>query len=279
MKYSNIKKGLSFGLVALGMSSPAALANSCGFGGGFSSHTGFSSLTASGVSPVSSDPLAYSDAGGGSSSAPSFGTASGGGICESRWMSGNFYIGNPQFVDWALIEAATGNYNIESSKDDTPDSLGVESCAMGNPVMDRSGNKMEVIEDYIGAGTFPLSIVRYYNGHNDDASIFGKNWSGSHKYRLKMLDFDYNLGVMIYTLTLPDGKQMCFTNLITSPFSLSIFYPIGSQNDAELKNIRLVRDDIDNGEQLGNNFTLHWPDGSSEGYHFATAGMDSAAKK
>ena len=47
---------------------------------------------------------------------------------------------------------------------------------VGNPVSVGTGNKFLAETDYVGAGPYPLQLIRYYNGGDDNLTSIGQNW-------------------------------------------------------------------------------------------------------
>ncbi len=76
-------------------------------------------------------------------------------------------------------------------------------CTSGNPINQRTGNKIESATDYQGVGPFPLVFTRYYNSDTAvmDGSI-GARWRHT---------FDRSVNPNTRTVFRPDGKAFEYT--------------------------------------------------------------------
>jgi len=91
-----------------------------------------------------------------------------------------------------------------SSGQGTGDPNKPDPCPLGNPINPFIGNKYQIETDYVGAGTYPLRVERYYNSIAGSGSgHIGAKWRHT---------FDRSISVSGAQATVfrPDGKQFVF---------------------------------------------------------------------
>lgn len=77
----------------------------------------------------------------------------------------------------------------------------------GNPINVGVGNKVQIEDDYIGAGAFPLEFKRTYNSlYIPNVSSFGNRWSGTYDRQIL-----YRQGLSAATAVRSDGRAFKFT--------------------------------------------------------------------
>ena len=101
-----------------------------------------------------------------------------------------------------------------------PENLGQpDFCPAGNPINQRTGNKLQSETDYQGTGDFPLAFKRYYNSELSVlSSAMGANWRHSYD---RLINGTPGLGVVVTFR--PDGKAWVynFGFSITAPPNLT----------------------------------------------------------
>ncbi|MBT2747150.1 MULTISPECIES: RHS repeat-associated core domain-containing protein [unclassified Lysobacter] len=77
----------------------------------------------------------------------------------------------------------------------------------GNPINVGAGNKVQIEEDYLGSGTFPLEFKRTYNSlYIPNVSSFGNRWSGTYDRQIF-----FRPGLSAATAVRSDGRVFKFT--------------------------------------------------------------------
>jgi len=77
----------------------------------------------------------------------------------------------------------------------------------GNPINVGVGNKVQIEEDYLGAGAFPLEFKRTYNSlYIPNVSSFGNRWSGTYDRQIF-----FRPGLSAATVVRSDGRAFKFT--------------------------------------------------------------------
>lgn len=75
----------------------------------------------------------------------------------------------------------------------------------GNPINAGTGNKVQEETDYVGAGAFPLKLVRVYNSRITNDGYFGVGWRTTYdNYRVS------KTSATLANVTRPDGKQYVY---------------------------------------------------------------------
>ena len=106
-----------------------------------------------------------------------------------------------------FVRVADGSWLCQMRVDESNN--GKTCCSVGNPINPATGNKYQEESDYIGAGPFPLSLVRSYNsrtaGYLDVG--FGAGWTSNLHARLTLS----NAGsVSTVSAMRADGKVLVF---------------------------------------------------------------------
>ncbi|MDE2150338.1 MAG: RHS repeat protein [Gammaproteobacteria bacterium] len=121
-----------------------------------------------------------------------------------------------------------------------------------DPVNGANGNVFEIQTDFVGTGTFPLRIQRYYNSNSSDLGIFGTGWSSYYERRLLLSAAVTTNGTTFRTLYAyrPNGRVETFETTSTAA-------PYVFTADPD------VTDWV---ESTASGYTLHGSDAVDEGY-------------
>ena len=94
-----------------------------------------------------------------------------------------------------------------SDPDETDDQNGInnpcesENNSVGNPINFLTGNKHQVVQDYIGGGRLPLRITRTWNSNSNKSKAFGYRWSSN-----ALIQLTYNSYTQKLEIEMSDGR-------------------------------------------------------------------------
>ncbi|MGQ0543785.1 MAG: DUF6531 domain-containing protein, partial [Betaproteobacteria bacterium] len=106
------------------------------------------------------------------------------------------------------------NEDKEKSKGEDPcnETGGISGGAWaGNPCNVANGNKFEAQQDYAGAGSFPVTLVRFHNSQQPSADQggFGPTWT--HSYSASIQVFQGSTSLYTARVSRRDGKVLYFS--------------------------------------------------------------------
>lgn len=92
--------------------------------------------------------------------------------------------------------------STDTTKPDPLANLGApeDYCAVGNPINQGMGNKLQDETDFLGTGQFPLDFERFYNSQPSYQSEMGPNWRHTYNIELRIGS------ASLVTLIRPNGK-------------------------------------------------------------------------
>lgn len=113
--------------------------------------------------------------------------------------------------DGVLTDVSTPGMTVIVT-DENPDlNYGPPICGMdpngSNPINHATGNKYQAEPDYVGAGAFPLKLIRHYNSKKEITSSLGQKWM--HSYQ-RHLDIDLTLSTPTIRAFRADGNVVDF---------------------------------------------------------------------
>jgi YD repeat-containing protein len=97
------------------------------------------------------------------------------------------------------------------TEEDPDKSKGKPCTEEGNPCNVANGNKFEIQQDYVGAGEYPLRLVRFHNSQRASTAqnSFGPAWTHSYSASINVSQGGDNLYVA--QLARPDGQTLYFS--------------------------------------------------------------------